>query len=331
MDLFAKVMGKEIDGLDGEGVRIELLGHVEALPLTTRTHLQAGGKAHGRQRWHDACHRRQLRLASRDNRRRQARLPPTSLPAPWRPTTSTRRLSAAGSTRRICPTPTCASGRAASCACPTSCCGSSPTRSSSSPMCCGPDFDRYELARALMLDFQNRNRRFGKVDEQSKCRWRLTGRTSGNASPWVPSTWPSSRSSTIVSWYTTVIVVAIMASLCCYELLRMAQHERLSVPTSSSGRSRRASSRSPFCLASGSTEHVVVGGLDRRVYARQSSCSCASSSHEEDTIVDVALTLFGYLFYTGMHALVVHPAARRTIQVLEGGIMRLHRAAHRCG
>lgn len=44
MDLFAKVMGKEIDGLDGEGVRIELLGHVEDLPLTTRTIFKQAAK-----------------------------------------------------------------------------------------------------------------------------------------------------------------------------------------------------------------------------------------------------------------------------------------------
>ena len=37
MDLFAKVMGRELDGLDAEGVRVELLGHVEDLPLATRT------------------------------------------------------------------------------------------------------------------------------------------------------------------------------------------------------------------------------------------------------------------------------------------------------
>lgn len=44
MDLFAKVMGKEIDGLDDEGVRIELLGHVEDLPLTTRTIFKQAAK-----------------------------------------------------------------------------------------------------------------------------------------------------------------------------------------------------------------------------------------------------------------------------------------------
>ena len=37
MDLFAKTMGAEVDGLDEEKVRIKLLGRVEDLPLTTRT------------------------------------------------------------------------------------------------------------------------------------------------------------------------------------------------------------------------------------------------------------------------------------------------------
>ena len=37
MSLFAQVMSKELPGLDAEGVRIELLGDVEALPVHTRT------------------------------------------------------------------------------------------------------------------------------------------------------------------------------------------------------------------------------------------------------------------------------------------------------
>lgn len=37
MDLFAKTMGAEVDGLDEERVRIRLLGRVEDLPLATRT------------------------------------------------------------------------------------------------------------------------------------------------------------------------------------------------------------------------------------------------------------------------------------------------------
>ncbi len=37
MELFAKTMGAEVDGLDAEGVRVRLLGDIDALPLTTRT------------------------------------------------------------------------------------------------------------------------------------------------------------------------------------------------------------------------------------------------------------------------------------------------------
>jgi undecaprenyl diphosphate synthase len=44
MDLFAQVMGDEIDGLDEEHVRIELLGHVEDLPLATRTVFKQAAK-----------------------------------------------------------------------------------------------------------------------------------------------------------------------------------------------------------------------------------------------------------------------------------------------
>ncbi len=102
--------------------------------------------------------------------------------------------------------------------------------------------------------------------------------------------------STIVSWYTTVIVVAIMASLCCYEFLRMARTNGFR-PYIIIGTLSSALIPLAFCLASGS-EHVVVGGL---VVA-----FCAAILmllrffiHEEDTIVDVAITLFA-LFYTGM-------------------------------
>ncbi len=44
MDLFAKTMNKEIDGLDDEKVRIALLGRVDALPLTTRTIFKQAAK-----------------------------------------------------------------------------------------------------------------------------------------------------------------------------------------------------------------------------------------------------------------------------------------------
>lgn len=44
MDLFAKTMSKEIDGLDEEKVRIELIGKVDALPLTTRTIFKQAAK-----------------------------------------------------------------------------------------------------------------------------------------------------------------------------------------------------------------------------------------------------------------------------------------------
>ncbi len=44
MELFAKTMSKEVDGLDEEGVRVELLGRVEDLPLTTRTIFKKAAK-----------------------------------------------------------------------------------------------------------------------------------------------------------------------------------------------------------------------------------------------------------------------------------------------
>ena len=44
MDLFAKTMSKEIDGLDEEKVRVRLLGRVDALPFATRTIFKQAAK-----------------------------------------------------------------------------------------------------------------------------------------------------------------------------------------------------------------------------------------------------------------------------------------------
>ena len=44
MDLFAKTMGAEVDGLDAEKVRIKLLGRTQDLPVVTRTIFQQAEK-----------------------------------------------------------------------------------------------------------------------------------------------------------------------------------------------------------------------------------------------------------------------------------------------
>lgn len=44
MDLFAQTMDREVDGLDSERVRIELLGRTDDLPLTTRTIFRQAAK-----------------------------------------------------------------------------------------------------------------------------------------------------------------------------------------------------------------------------------------------------------------------------------------------
>ena len=162
MDLFAKTMGAEVDGLDEEKVRIKLLGRVEDLPLT-RTIFKLGREAHCQEWWHDACHRRQLRLASRDNRCRAHDR-----------TQSRDRRSSRASHLRGSSVGASVHGRYAR-----SRFAHSHERRDAfvklPPLAAlhaefyvtdvlWPDFDRYELLRAL-LDFRERDRRFGKVDE----------------------------------------------------------------------------------------------------------------------------------------------------------------------
>ena len=101
---------------------------------------------------------------------------------------------------------------------------------------------------------------------------------------------------TLLSWHTTVIVIALTAGLCCYEFLRMA---------------RNAGHRPYIVIGTGTavliplaccllinTDHVVAGGLAVAFIAGVVML-LRFFMHESDTIVDLSLTLFGYL-YTGL-------------------------------
>ena len=121
---------------------------------------------------------------------------------------------------------------------------------------------------------------------------------------------------TFVSWYTTVIVIAITAALCCYEFLRMAQgagyHPYIIIGTVSAGLIPLA-----MCLVV-NTGHVVVAALTVSFIAGIIMLM-RYFAHVEDTIVDVALTLFGYL-YTGL-MLSSFVMLRGVVPGLEGGLM----------
>ena len=121
---------------------------------------------------------------------------------------------------------------------------------------------------------------------------------------------------TIVSWYTTVIVIAATAALCCYEFLRMAKgngyHPYIVIGTVTAGFIPLA-----MCLVV-NTGHVVVAALTVSFIAGIIMLM-RYFAHVEDTIVDVALTLFGYL-YTGL-MLSSFVMLRGVVPGLEGGLM----------
>ncbi len=121
---------------------------------------------------------------------------------------------------------------------------------------------------------------------------------------------------TIVSWYTTVVVIAATAALCCYEFLRMARnngyHPYIVTGTTAAGLIPLA-----MCVVIGGN-HVVAAGLVVAMIAGVIMLM-RYFARIEDTIVDVALTLFGYL-YTGL-LLSSFVLLRNVLDGIEGGIL----------
>ena len=121
---------------------------------------------------------------------------------------------------------------------------------------------------------------------------------------------------TVLSWYTTVMAIAVMAGLCCYEFLRMARndgyHPYVTLGTTTA---------ILIPLAMGlmvRTNHVVAAGLLVALIAGVIMLM-RYFAHVEDTIVDVSLTLFAYL-YTGL-MLSSFILLRGVVEGLEGGLM----------
>ena len=101
---------------------------------------------------------------------------------------------------------------------------------------------------------------------------------------------------TLLSWYTTVLVIAVTAGVCCYEFLRMVQQQGHR-PYIAIGTTTAVLIPLACCLVM-NTRHVIVGGLAVAFIAGVLML-LRFFAHEQDTIVDVSLTLFGYL-YTGL-------------------------------
>lgn len=121
---------------------------------------------------------------------------------------------------------------------------------------------------------------------------------------------------TLVSWYSTVVVVAITAGLCCYEFLRMAKGKGYR-PYIAIGTTTAVLIPLACCLVINSN-HVVVGGLVVAFIAGIIMLLRFFVT-EEDTIVDVALTLFAYL-YTGL-VLSSFILVRGYLPGIEGGLL----------
>ncbi|MCD8199932.1 MAG: phosphatidate cytidylyltransferase [Coriobacteriaceae bacterium] len=123
---------------------------------------------------------------------------------------------------------------------------------------------------------------------------------------------------TLVSWYTTLIVITITAALCCYEFLRMAQ----------------ADGHRPYVIigtvAAGAIP-LICGFIIQQTHILAVAMFVAFIVgcimlirffiDDNDTIVDVALSIFGYL-YCGL-TLVGFLMIRSELPGFQGGLLAL--------
>ena len=121
---------------------------------------------------------------------------------------------------------------------------------------------------------------------------------------------------TVASWYSTAVVIAVTSGVCCYEFLRMARDYGYR-PYVLIGTTAAVLIPLAMCLMVNGA-HVVAAGLVVSMIAGVIMLM-RYFAHIEDTIVDVALTLFGYL-YTGL-MLSSFVMLRSVLDGLEGGVM----------
>ena len=123
---------------------------------------------------------------------------------------------------------------------------------------------------------------------------------------------------TLASWYATAVMIAVTAAICCYEFLRMARtagyHPYMIIGTT-------AAALIPLALTvMAELNHAAAAGLFVAILAAIFML-LRYFSRIEDTIVDVALTLFGYL-YTGF-VLSSFILLRGFLPGIEGGVLCL--------
>ncbi len=120
---------------------------------------------------------------------------------------------------------------------------------------------------------------------------------------------------TLFSWQTTMFFIVATAAICCFEFLRMAKqagHRPYMTNATVS-----AAIIPLACSVNVVTEHHLVPAM---VVAFVAACIMLLRffAAEEDSIVDVTLSMFGFL-YTGL-ALVSFILIRKSFDGLEGGL-----------
>lgn len=98
---------------------------------------------------------------------------------------------------------------------------------------------------------------------------------------------------TLISWWTTLAVVAVTSGICCYEFLRMATNEGYR-PYKTIGTAIAALMPLSMGINVDGT-HVVAFAL-ATAFVGGIICLCRFFARTEESIVDVSITVFGYLY-----------------------------------
>ncbi len=123
---------------------------------------------------------------------------------------------------------------------------------------------------------------------------------------------------TLVSWYTTLVCIAVTSGICCYEFLRMATNAGYK-PYKAIGTTVAVLIPLSMSINIDGT-HVVAFAL-ATAFIGGIVCLCRFFVRSEESIVDVSITVFGYL-YVGL-TLSAFVLMRFRMPGLEGGLMCL--------
>lgn len=98
---------------------------------------------------------------------------------------------------------------------------------------------------------------------------------------------------TLVSWWSTLVVIAVTSGICCYEFLRMATNEGFK-PYKAIGTTIAVLMPLSMAINVDGT-HVVAFAL-ATAFIGGIVCLCRFFVRTEESIVDVSITIFGYLY-----------------------------------